>query len=107
RDDFRLAFHTRCAKAYALRTVVVERCTFNDRINRVAVLDRVLQSLQYDYADTIAKYSAGSLSVKRAGVSVRRSNVSLVIVIAGLLRLPDRDTAGQGHVALVCHQRLT
>src|SRR6202049_3034482 len=106
RHGFRLSFHSRRAKTYTLRTVVVQSDAFNNRVNLVPVFNGIFQALQYHHADTVAERCALSLSVERARMSVRRSNIALVVVVAALLRNSYGYAAGQSHITLVHQQRL-
>src|SRR5689334_17397862 len=64
RNNFCLTVHTRSAKAYSLRAVVVERSTLDDCENLIPIPDGVFKSLQNDNADAIAESCAAGLRIE-------------------------------------------
>ncbi len=77
-DDFGLAFN-----------VVVERKTFDDGVNCVAIFERVCEPFQHDDADAFARDRAGGLRIKRAAMSVRRRDAAFLKNITALLGKHD------------------
>ena len=85
-NRFRLAFDPRRAKTHTLRAVIVQAHTLDHRKYLITVFDRIFKALQDHHAHTVAENRAFTARIKCARVSIRRTNISFVVVIAALLR---------------------
>jgi hypothetical protein len=105
-NAFSLTADARRGEADLARAVIVDAIAFDDRIDGVAVRDRVGQPLDQHDAGAGAEHSAGRARVEWPAVAVARGNAAILIEIATLLRQGNRYPTGQRHVALKGRQAL-
>ena len=106
-DHFGLAIHARRREADLGRAVIVDGGAADDRVDRLPVRQRVLESPEHHDADAVAEDGALGVRIERAAVAVGRADATLDVEIAFLLRIGHRDAAGQRGIALPRQERLT
>ena len=106
-DHFGLADNARRRVADLQRSVVVDGGAADDRVNRIAIRERVLQPLEHDDADAVAEDGAGGVGTEYAALAVGRDDSAFLIQVSALLRRVNRDASGQCDVGLVVQQALT
>ena len=106
RDGVRLAVHARGGEADAARPVVVHRRALDDRVDRVAVVERFVQPLQHHDAEAVGEDGSRRPLVKGPAMTVGRGDEPLLVQVSALLREPDRNAPGQRDIALVHRESL-
>src|SRR5215217_3958745 len=106
RDHFDLSFKARRRVTDFQRSIVIDRRSFYDRVNLIAIGDCVSHSLEHDHAHAITDHSSIRFVVERTAVAVCGQHAELLEVIAGLLRYTDGHATGQHHVTLVIPETL-
>ena len=86
--------------------VVVDGAAADDRVDHVAVVERVLEPAERH--DARARAEDGSLRavIERVAVPVRREDLALLVEVAAPLGQLDRHAAGEREVALPAQERL-
>ncbi len=79
RDDLGLSLDARRRVADLGGAVVVDRGALDDRVDVVAVGERILEPLQEDDADAAAEHRAARARVERAAVAVGREDAALLV----------------------------
>ena len=115
KDRLRLPLHAGRGVAHLGRAVVVDGRALDDRVNCVAVGQRIGQALHRHDAHAAAADGTGRTRIKGTAMAIRRSDGPRLVTVAEALPQVQRDTAGQSHVGLViqqclaghvhCHQR--
>jgi hypothetical protein len=105
-DDARLPFHARRGITDFERTVVVDRRAFDHGLDRIAVGQRIGQTLQHDNPDAASLHRPCGLRVEGATMPVGRDDAALLIDCALSLRHADRDAARERHIAFLIEQAL-
>ena len=72
----------------------------------VAVGQRLSQWLEHHDAYAAAERRPSCVSVERAAPAIGRKHAARLVQVTGSVRDPDRDAAGQRHVALAIKQAL-
>ena len=106
-DDFCLPVNRRSRITVLGTTIVVERDTFDDRVNRVTVRQRVGKSLEHDGRDAFAENGTASFFIEGSDVTIGRKDHTFFGKIAVTIFQIDADRSSQRHVALVGLQSLT
>ena len=106
RDHRRLAAHAGPGEAHLVRAIVVQGRAADDRVDGVALLQRVPEPLEHHHAHAIAEDGALSPGVERATVAVIREHATLLVQVARPLGHRHGGAARQGHVALEGLQRV-
>src|SRR5688572_14461508 len=106
-NDFGLPGNARRRVTHFERTVVVDRRSKDHRVNRVAVVECIAKTLQYNDSDAVALHRSLSFFIKRPAVSVRRIDAAVEIRVTILEWYGDRDATGQRHITLEVEQILT
>jgi hypothetical protein len=96
----RLAVHAGRQVVHLLGAVVVHRGAADDRVDHVAVVERVAQAAQHHHAHARAEHRALPAVIERVAVPVGREHLALLVDVAAVLRQLDGDAARQRHVAL-------
>jgi len=112
RDQLRRAYHLGLAvhagrgEADLGRAVVVGRAALDDRMDGVAVAQRLVEPLEHDHARAAADHRAGGLGVEGAAVAVGREDGAGLPAVAAFLQQVEPYAARERHVAVVRQQRL-
>ncbi len=88
------------------RAVVIHGRTSDDRINPIAVAQRIFQPAQHGDAGPAAENRAARAMIEGPAMSVGRKNLVLLKEVALSVRQFDRRAAGQRHIALAAQQAL-
>ncbi len=75
-------------------------------MNGVTIGERIIQTLQQNDGDTVARHGAFSLRIERAAMSVGSVNATFLKLVTGFLRQRNGDAAGKGHVTFAAEQTL-
>src|SRR5262245_27092781 len=105
-DHLCLAIHTGSRVADFLRTVVVDRRSFDDRIDVITIRDRLGESLQDDNPNTVAGHRPLCGSVEGPAMSVRGDNSSRLVKVTFTRCWVYGNPSGQGHVTLIIQKAL-
>ena len=105
-DHSRLAVDTRRRIAGLAGAVVVDRSAADDRVDVIAVDERIVQALEDDDADAAAVDGAGGTCVEGTAMSVRGEDSALLEEVADPLRSGDRNAACNGNVAFAGQKAL-
>ena len=106
RDDFRMPAHARRGEADFRGAVVVERLAFDDRVDLIAIGDRIREPLQDHDARAAGKDGAARLRIERPAPAIRRSHAAFLVEVAAILRKRERHAAGERDVAAMVEQAL-
>src|SRR5207237_10781731 len=102
-----LTVNTRSGVSGFLGAIIVNRRTFDDRMNNIATRNRIGQPLQNDNSAATSENSAIGVSIKRPHVSIRRNYPAAVAKITGSMRNAYRNRASQSDVAFAAAQSLS
>ncbi len=105
-DRLGLADNARGRVARLLAAVVVHGGAPDDRVDHVAVRDRVGQPLQGHHADAVPEHRARRPLVEAAAVAVRGQDAALSVEVAARRLGVDRRPAREREVALAAQQAL-
>ena len=70
------------SKACFGSAIVVDADTFDDRVDSIAVRNRIDQSLNDDHARSVAEQRAGCLAIERATMAVRRHDIRSLVCVS-------------------------
>ncbi len=104
--DVGLTGHRRRRVGHLRRAVVVQRRAADDRVDAVAVVDRVLQRLEDDDAHAAGEDGAVGAHVERAAVTGGRHHRTGVVPVADVVRDAQRRRTRQRHVGLAVEDAL-
>jgi hypothetical protein len=105
-DDARLPVHARRGVADLVGAVVVGGAALDDGMDRIAVAQGLVQSLEHDHAGAAAQHGAIGARVEGAAMPVGGQDGARLVQVAAVLQQVEPDAAGQRHVALEAEQRL-
>nr|WP_243648087.1 hypothetical protein [Acidipila rosea] len=100
RNHISLPVNARCRVANPRRSIIIDSKAANDRVNRIALSKRILESLQQNDSYTATEYRSARLLVKGAGMPVSRTDASLCVKVSTLLRQGDGYPTRKCHIAL-------
>jgi hypothetical protein len=103
-DHFHLAVDARRRESDLARAVVVDGRGAHDGAHRIAIPDRVRQTLEQDGAGAAARQRAVGSIVERAAVAAGRVDAAGLVHVPIALRQGERCAAGQRKVALAPEQ---
>ena len=106
RDDLGLSVHARRGEADLAAAVVIHGRTFDHRVNRIAVGERIGEAFQNDDTAAVAEDGAARVGIEGAAVTVGAGDRAFLIEVTAGLRESDRDAAGERGVALVAEERI-
>ncbi|MCY1228601.1 hypothetical protein D9M72_409250 [compost metagenome] len=105
-DDLGLPVDAGGGEADLGRAVVVGGRALDDRMDGVAVAQRLVQALEHHHAGAAADHRAGGLRVEGAAMAVGRKDRAGLVPVAAFLQQVEPHAAGERHVAVVAQQRL-
>ncbi len=105
-NDRPLSGNARRREARLVRTVVVERRRTDHGVDRVSVLDGVLEAAQHEARTAGGKHHAAGARVERADVAVGAERATRGVLVSVLVLPRQRGSAGERDVAVVRQQRL-
>ncbi len=105
-DDGRLPVHARRGVADLERPVVVDGGPADDRVDVIAVGERLPEALEHHHADALARHRPLRPLVERPAVPVGRQDHAGLVEVPADPRHVDRHAAREGHVALVGEESL-
>nr|ASV46929.1 hypothetical protein [uncultured bacterium] len=100
RHDGGLSRDCRRSERRLLRTVVVVCDAAKHAVNRVAVFERVFESLEKHHAGAIAEHGAAGIGVERSAAAIGREHAALDVEVSARLRDGDGRGSREGHFAV-------
>ena len=94
-------------KARLVRTIVVDRPPANNRVDSVAIDQRLFKSFEDDGTDAIAEDRSGRFGVKRPAMTVTEVHPARLMASPAFLWKRHRHPAGNRNVTLADHEGLT
>ena len=105
-NDGRLSGGARRGETRLLAAIVVDGGAAQHREDRVAIGEGIREPLQHDDRGAVAEHRAPRLVRETARATVRGEHRALLVQVAAAVRIGDRNTARDGHVAMAIAQRV-